>query len=82
MDQLVSTLITQGGLGVVAGIFFWLYMAERSDHKKTRDAKDALLEARRLDAKDTVDKVTGPLSLIADTNKLIYEKLQTSKRGA
>lgn len=80
MEQLIATLITQGGLGVVAAIFFWLYISERNDHKKTRDAKDVLLEARRLDAKDTVDKVTGPLSSISDTLKLVYDKLVVSKQ--
>lgn len=75
----VDALITQGGLGLLAGVFLWLFLQERSDHKQTRKEKDELLEARRLDAKETTDNVTKPLKDLAQTQKLIYDKLLVSK---
>lgn len=75
----VDSLITQGGLGILAGVFLWLFLQERSDHKQTRKEKDALLEARRQDAVETVDNVTKPLKDIAQTQQLIYDKLIIGK---
>lgn len=78
----VDTLLAQGGFGILAAIFLWLFLQERSDHKTTRQEKDALLEARRLDYKETVDNVTKPLQDIAQTQQLIYDKIVIAKSGA
>jgi hypothetical protein len=75
----VDQLIAQGGMGLLAGVFLWLFLQERSDHKQTRKEKDALLEARRLDAREVTDNVTKPLKDIAQTQQLIYDKLLVSK---
>lgn len=71
----IDTLLAQGGFGILAAVFLWLFLQERADHKKTRQEKDALLEARRQDAIDTMDNVTKPLKDIAQTQQLIYDKL-------
>lgn len=78
----VDALIAQGGLGLLAGVFLWLFLQERSDHKQTRKEKEALLEARRQDAIDTVDNVTKPLKDIAETQRVIYDKLLVGRVGA
>ena len=78
----IETLLAQGGFGILAGVFLWLFLQERSDHKQTRKEKDALLEARRLDAVETVDNVTKPLKDIAQTQQLIYDKLLVGRVGA
>lgn len=77
--DMVDTLVTQGGLGILAAVFLWLFLQERSDHKQTRQEKDALMEARRVDAAETADNVTKPLQDIAQTQKLIYDKLLVGK---
>lgn len=78
----LDTLLAQGGFGIVAAVSLWLFLQERSDHKQTRKEKDALLEARRVDAVETVDNVTKPLRDIAQTQQLIYDKLLVGKIGA
>lgn len=77
----VDTLLAQGGFGILAGVFLWLFLQERADHKQTRKEKDALLEARRVDAVETVDNVTKPLKDIAQTQQLIYDKLLVGRVG-
>lgn len=77
----IETLLAQGGFGILAGVFLWLFLQERSDHKQTRKEKDALLEARRVDAVETVDNVTNPLKDIAQTQQLIYDKLLVGRVG-
>lgn len=77
----IDTLLAQGGFGILAAVFLWLFLQERSDHKQTRKEKDALLEARRQDAVDTVDNVTKPLKDIAQTQQLIYDKLLVGRIG-
>ena len=79
--EIVQSLITQGGLGLMAGVFLWLYITERNDHKLTRKEKDELMEARRLDAKETAENVSAPLSSLSQTMNLVYDKLVASKRG-
>lgn len=75
----VAELFKQGIIGIVAGIFLWLYLAERKDHAQTRKEKDALMEARRLDAKETVDSVTQPLQTISQGIALLSEKIEIGK---
>lgn len=76
-----DVILAQGGLGLLAGTFLWLFLQERKDHKATQKEKEALLEARRIDAIDTIDNVTKPLKDLAQTQKLIYDKLLVSKSG-
>lgn len=81
MEQVLPELLKQGVVGLVAGIFFWLYMTERKEHKETRKEKDLLQNQRLTDAKETVDKVSQPLSGISQTMTLIYDKLKASKEA-
>lgn len=81
MEQIVQQLVTQGGFGLVAGIFFWLYKTERDEHKKTQAKYESALEARRTDAKESFDKVVDPLEKIAQSQEFIAGKLVISKRG-
>lgn len=74
-------LLKQGLLGLVGGLFLWLYLNERAEHRKTQKEKEDLLEARRLDAKETMETVTAPLQSLSQTTRLIYDKLIISKRG-
>lgn len=71
----LETLLAQGGFGIVAGVFLWLYLQERKDHKETRKRLETQFDLRREDASKTVESVTAPLSAISQTTKLIYDKL-------
>ena len=50
-----------------------------NDNKQLQQEKSDIQEARRVDAKETTDKVTAPLSSISQTINLIYDKLEVSK---
>jgi len=71
----VQTLITQGGLGLMAGVFLWLYLAERKEHKDTRTKYEQSLDNRRLDAKETVDKIASPLLGISQGIQQLNDKI-------
>lgn len=36
-DQIVQALLSHGSVGIIAGIFVWLYIRELGEHQKTRD---------------------------------------------
>lgn len=85
MDPTVE-LLKQGLLGTVAGIFLWLYLREQARHDKTRAEKDALqtevkaqIEARRVDAKDSLADVAATQSVISQTLNYINDKLSVAK---
>lgn len=71
----VSTLVTQGGLGIMAGVFLWLYLQERKEHKTTRDKYEKSLDDRRIDAKDTIDKIEAPLNVISQGISNLNDKV-------
>lgn len=74
-----QALITQGGFGLMAGTFLWLYLTERKEHKETRKRVDDLQEARRLDAVETRTDVTSVLSGISQNLSTINDKIVISK---
>lgn len=79
----VDTLITQGGLGLMAGIFMWLYLQERKEHKETRKEKDTLMEARRQDAKEVTENLSAPLQNIAQGIAQLNDKIVVAQnRGS
>lgn len=81
MDS-VAELLKQGGLGVMASVFLWLYLNERAE---TRRLNQKLLDAadqRTTDAKENVDKVVKPMQSFSQTVNLIYEKLKLGKEQA
>jgi hypothetical protein len=81
MDSTVfPEILRQGPMGIVGGILLWLFIAERNDHKQTRKEKDALMEARRMDAKETEEKFGATLASIAQSTGFIADKLVSTKR--
>lgn len=77
--DLVVELVKQGAFGVVAALFFWLYLQERKEHKETRKEKDVLQEARRLDAVETRTDVTSVLPGISQALQNISDKIEISR---
>lgn len=74
-----EAILAQGGLGLMAGTFLWLYVQERKEHKETRLKNEALQEARRVDAVETRTDVTSVLPGISQTLQNIYEKIEIGK---
>jgi hypothetical protein len=68
-----------GVVGLVAGVFLWLYLGERKDHQKTRDALIASYQARLDDSKKTTESITTPLSLIGQGVQLISDKIEIAQ---
>ena len=65
----------------MAGVFLWLYVQERKEHKETRQKYEDSLEQRRVDAKETVDNITQPLSGISQGISLLTDKIVLGKRS-
>lgn len=64
----------------MAGVFFWLYMSERKEHKETRQENKELMEARRVDAKETADNITEPLRGISQGIQALSDKIELGRR--
>lgn len=80
MDQFVIELMKYGVVGLVAALFFWLYIQEKKDHAKTREALIASLQGRLTDSQRTTENITGPLQLISQGITLLGDKIESSKR--
>lgn len=78
----VSELLKQGGLGLTAAIFLWLYLNERNENRKLYQKLLDAADARTKDANDNLEKVVKPMSAFSQTVSLIYEKLKLGKEQA
>lgn len=81
MEQLFPEILKLGSAGIIAGIFFWLYMEERKEHKETRRLYMESLGDRLSDSKNSVTKVTDALSGISLGIQNISDKIEISKRS-
>lgn len=81
MDDVTKILLQYGLAGVVmlveGMVIRYLYLELKSSQERER----ALQDARRVDAKETLEKVEEPLSSIAQSTKFIADKLIVAKRG-
>ena len=59
----------------MAGIFLWLYLSERAEHKATREKYEKSLDDRRVDAKETVDNITNVLPGISQGIQQLNDKI-------
>lgn len=79
MEQFLGEFLKQGILGLVAGVFLWLYVSERSDHQKTRDKLELSQNNRIDDSKENMEKVTTPLQGISQGIQNLSDKIEISK---
>lgn len=79
MDGVTPILLQQGLAGVAllaeAAVILRLY----TDNKQLQKEKDALQEARRLDAVEVTDKVMPVMAQFSQTASLLYSKLKSGK---
>lgn len=73
-------LLKQGALGLVAGIFLWLFLQEKSDRKQLQKDKDTLMEARRADAAENNKLLNSILPNISSALEVISAKIEATKR--
>lgn len=79
MDQILLELAKYGLAGVVAFLFYKLYIDEKKEHAVTRQKLIESLGDRILDSKETVLKVTEPLGNISQGIQNISDKIEISK---
>lgn len=86
-----NSLVTQGGLGLAAGVFLWAWLQERKDNKQNqkdaavelkaqRDKYEAQAEARRLDAVESRVELTALANASTDAMKGLAEKIRAGKK--
>ena len=83
--DLLGPLVSQGGLGLVAAIFLWLFIQERKehreDHRTDQTAIRELQDARLSDQRDTTREVTTVLQGNAQAMTVLSEKIEIGKRN-
>lgn len=79
MEQIFVELARAGVVGVVAFLFYKLYVEEKKAHAETRQKLIDSLTARIADSKETVQKVTEPLGNISQGIQNISDKIEISK---
>lgn len=79
MEQILVELARAGVVGVVAFLFYKLYVEEKKAHAETRQKLIDSLTARIADSKETVQKVTEPLGNISQGIQNISDKIEISK---
>lgn len=77
--EVVAELLKQGGLGLMAAVFLWLYLNERTENRRLNEKLIDSADLRTKDAQDNVDKVVKPMAAFSQTAGLIYDKLKSSK---
>lgn len=80
MDGATEVLYQYGLAGVVIFALALTVVALYRDNKVLSDRILAEKDARRADAKETLEKVTEPLQSISQTTSYILDKLVVSKR--
>lgn len=81
MEGATNFLLTQGVLGVVCLGLVWTVVKLYNKCDRLEKEKSDLQEARRLDQKETTEKVLPVMSSFSQTATMIYDKLETSKQG-
>lgn len=65
MDGLIAALTSSDNvLGILAGVFLYLYVDEKRDHKKTREAHDTTRAERIADLKVSMESVHKSVHLL------------------
>lgn len=81
MEASLSTyLFTQGVLGVACLVLGYVAFKLYNKTERLEKEKTDLMEARRIDTVQVFEKVTQVLETNSQTNRLLTEKIETSKQ--
>lgn len=82
--DIVGTLITQGGFGIIAGIFLWLFLQERKEHREDRKTDQTLIaalqDARLSDTKEVGNALKDVLEGNSQSMRILSEKIEIAKQ--
>lgn len=79
MESSTTVLLQYGIAGVAILAEALVIMRLYGDNRQLQKEKDALQEARRLDAVEALGKVEGPLNALAKNTDYIASKLEVAK---
>ncbi len=79
VNGIIDGFLQQGVLGLVILVEGYVIVKLYNKTESLQKEKDELMEARRLDAKETTEKVTNVLPGISQSLQFIYDKLRVSK---
>jgi seryl-tRNA(Sec) selenium transferase len=74
-----TELLKQGITGLVAALFLWLYLQEKRDHDKTRQALTASFADRLADSKQNTTTVIAAAQGMVDGVKALSDKIEDAK---
>lgn len=80
MEGATSVLFQYGLAGVAIFAMAIVIVTLYKDNKQLQKEKEELLDARRLDAKETVDNISGPLQGISQGINSLADKIELVRR--
>lgn len=81
MDLVAELTRTAGAVGVVAAIFYKLYMDEKKEHQLTRDKLIEALKDRITDQKEYSATAVPLFENVTSTLRSIGNKIKAGKEG-
>ena len=81
-DQMIRLLLGQGAFGIVAALFVWLYVYEKSEHKTSREKHTAAVTQHNTQLKETYERLAREKAeLVEQLNELREEHAQQQRGG-
>ena len=82
MQDVPTYLLTQGVLGVAVLVLGYVCNKLYNKTERLEKEKTDLMEARRVDTVQTLEKVTDVMQTNSQTNRLLAEKIEASKQNS
>lgn len=79
-DQMIRLLLGQGAFGIVAALFVWLYVYEKSEHKASREKHTTTVTQHTAQLKETYERLAREKAeLVEQLNELREEHAQQQR---
>jgi hypothetical protein len=82
MQDVPTYLLTQGVLGVAVLVLGYVCNKLYNKTERLEKEKTDLMEARRVDTVQTLEKVTDVMQTNSQTNRLLAEKIEAAKQSS
>lgn len=82
MENVPTFLLTQGVLGVAVLVLGYVVSKLYNKTERLEKEKTDLMEARRVDTVQTLEKVTEVMQTNSQTNRLLAEKIEAGKQSS
>jgi hypothetical protein len=82
MQDVPTYLLTQGVLGVAVLVLGYVVAKLYNKTERLEKEKTDLMEARRVDTVQTLEKVTEVMQTNSQTNRLLAEKIEAGKQSS